>query len=170
MKHFDNKDILELTVFFENPIWRKFREKSILMSKDMIETSKAIGEKNKQLIESEKDVPVSKMKADPASSLGKLLIKSKEGRTQGNLMQIRSAITKYYAKNEGQYPESLTGGFEKYLAPIPTELITGSNKVVNKFDGSGGWYYNVDRESKGFRQIYLNVEGKDSEGIEYSKY
>ena len=169
-KYFDSKEILELTALFENPAWKKFRERSLLISRDMMEAVKVTSEKNKQLIESEKDVPVSKMKADPNSSIGKQLIKSKEGKTRGNLLQIRSAVTKYYAKNEGQYPKSLTERFEEYLAPLPSELITGSNKVVNKFDGSGGWYYNIEQGNKDFSQVFLNIAGKDSQGTEYSKY
>lgn len=169
-KHLDNKDILELIKLFESSAWKKFKETQPLIVKDMLESGKALSDKYKVLIESEKDVPVSKMKVDPNSSIDKQLIKSKEGRTRGILMKIRSAVTKCYAKTEGKFPKSLTEGFEEYLSPIPPEYITGSNKIVNKFDGTGGWYYNVEEGSKGFGQVFLNVEGKDSQGLEYSKY
>ncbi len=164
-KHYNNNEILELIKLFESPAWKLYKEKSLFIGKEMLEASKASIEKTKSLIEAEKEIPVSKMTAAPDSSLGRMLIKSKEARTNASLNRIRSAVTIYYSENEGKWPKSLTDGFEKYLAQVPAELITGSNKIAYKFDGTGGWCFNLETGS-----VVLNLEGKDSAGTEYSKY
>jgi len=100
----------------------------------------------------------------------RLVMKSKEGATKGNLAALRSAITIYYSEKEGVWPKDITTGFENYLFPIPPEKITGSNRVVNEFDGKGGWYYIIDPKSDNCGNLFPNIEGKDSAGTEYSKY
>ena len=89
----------------------------------------------------------------------------KEGSIISKLAALRSAITIYYSEKEGKWPQNLSKGFENYLTPIPTEVITGSNKISDKLDGSGGWFYNKETG-----EIKVNLNGKDSKGNDYCAY
>ncbi len=48
---------------------------------------------------------------------------------------------------------------------MPKELITGSNKVVFEFDGTGGWFY--DQKN---RRLSINLEGEDHKGRPYIEW
>jgi general secretion pathway protein G len=82
-----------------------------------------------------------------------LVLKSKEAAVQGSLGSLRSAVTLYYANNEGVYPQSaafldnaLTGG-TKYLRVIPGLTIPppGNHAYTTAITGTvadnGQWFY-----------------------------
>lgn len=99
-------------------------------------------------------------------------ITSRESATKGNLGALRSAVAIYYGDKEGKWPSYATiisKDFNAYINPIPPEKITGSNKIVKKFDGTGGWYY-VTQKGSEQGNVYLNLDGKDSRGTPYKDY
>jgi len=164
-KYLTDADIRELIALFDGPAWKKFKRVQPLITKELMSASKALAEKTSGLIKDEENTPVSKMKADPNSAIGKELIKLKEMRTSASLLRIRSSLSFFYSKSEGEYPKNLDSDFKEYLSPLPVELITGGNKVSPVFDGAGGWFY----DSK-TGVIGLNVKGKDLAGKEYASY
>jgi hypothetical protein len=57
---------------------------------------------------------------------------------------VRTALQSYIADNKtppGQIERLLSGFPNNYLSFIPNEARSGSNQVVDKFDGHGGWVY-----------------------------
>ena len=52
------------------------------------------------------------------------------------------AATNYYWSNPNGWPPTLEALVPKYLQSIPDDGVTGSKKVVSKYDGTGGWVYN----------------------------
>jgi len=101
----------------------------------------------------------------PIEILGIATPRTLEGATKGSLASLRSAIAIYYGEAEGKYPEKLSELPPKYIHMIPEEKVTGSNKVVTKLDGRGGWYYNP-----AVGKIQINLKGKDSTGRYYSNW
>ena len=74
-----------------------------------------------------------------------LIRKSHEGATKGNLGALRSAVTVFYADNEGNWPSNLTslttGG--RYLAVMPQARVPyyhaeSSDVSVGALSGNGG--------------------------------
>ncbi|MFH1824997.1 MAG: DUF2059 domain-containing protein [Candidatus Firestonebacteria bacterium] len=161
-KYYDNEDIKEMLKFNETPVGKKMIENGPLIMKETMEIAAKWASKwTKNMMEKgEKDGTI-----DKNTTMGQMMIKGREGATKGNLAAIRSAVSIYYSEKEGEWPKSLTSGFENFLYPIPQEKITGSNKVVTKFDGTGGWYYDMEKGN-----VYLNLSGKDSSGKDYSEY
>ena len=164
-KYLSDDEVLELIGFFDSPAWKKYKKVAPLITQDLMAASKALTEKTSGIIKDEENTPISKMKADPNSAMGKELIKLKEMRTSAALLRIRSALSFYYSKSEGEYPRTLDPGLKDQISPIPIELITGSNNVGGKFDGTGGWFYNPSTGVVG-----LNAPGKDLTGKDYSSY
>ena len=66
-------------------------------------------------------------------------------KTLENLAILRKAQVEYIHANKGKYPGPALAELVKSgsLKEIPAEGHKNSNKVVNKFDGTGGWYYNT---------------------------
>ena len=83
---------------------------------------------------------------------------------------LRSAVMIYYSESEGLWPKNLDILVGKYLEKIPADPFAGSNKVVNTFDGKGGWYYVTDEKSVNVGCVFLNLDGKDEKGVEYKSY
>ncbi len=52
------------------------------------------------------------------------------------------AATNYYWNNPNGWPPTLEILVPKYLDSIPMDGFTGSRKVVDVYDGTGGWVYN----------------------------
>ena len=87
-----------------------------------------------------------------------LVRKSNEGACKGTLGAIRSALSIYYADNEGIWPTTLAdmcdvqvdgGGSAKYLEAVPLRKVSGgaaadgtSTETAAALDGTTGWYYN----------------------------
>jgi general secretion pathway protein G len=72
--------------------------------------------------------------------------KSKEAVLRENLVQMRDAISRYYA-DKGKYPESLDAlAAEKYLRSVPLDPVTESEKTwvtVQPEDPQKGGVYDV---------------------------
>ena len=105
--------------------------------------------------------------------------KYKEDITKSNLASLRSALTIYYADNEGVYPEKdLEDALvPKYIDKIPLadvgiEGFPVSNKITyGKIpDNTGGWLYNNDPADVSFGNIIVNCTLKDSNGVVWSDY
>jgi hypothetical protein len=58
-----------------------------------------------------------------------------------NLGTLKTVISIYYGDNKGEWPPSLNALVPQYLKFIPADGVTGSNKVVAIYDGTGGWVY-----------------------------
>ena len=89
--------------------------------------------------------------------INKILDESRKGATRGNLSAIRAAVSIYYSENEGNWPGNLEVLIPKYLDNIPEEPISKSNKVVAKFDGTGGWYYKSNPNELEIGNVYPNL-------------
>ena len=75
---------------------------------------------------------------------------SEAGSTKGSLGSLRGEIEISYSDTNGKYPDFeyfASDKFKNYMPVLPKEKITNSNKLVNKFDGTGGWYYCDDLNS-----------------------
>ena len=88
--------------------------------------------------------------------------KSKEAVLRENLVQMRDAISRYYA-DKGKYPESLdTLASDKYLRRVPLDPITESDKtwvVIQPSDAQKGGVYDVKS----------GAPGKTRDGHEFSE-
>ncbi|HNA60070.1 MAG TPA: type II secretion system protein [Elusimicrobiota bacterium] len=118
-----------------------------------------------------------------------LVVKAREASVKGGLGAIRSALSIYYADNEGQNPnyvvigESLTTG-GKYLNEIPVmrspQGYHDSSKIVNRaaspppsvMDGSGGWFYLgfPNWYAEGPQSLVVACTHTDSKGSLWSTY
>ena len=108
-----------------------------------------------------------------------LVRKSSEGATKGSLGAIRSALSIYYADNEGRWPDTLAemcavlddNGNVKYMASLPVRKVGNNEEGDNlntETDALGdtvhGWYYN---NSTG--DVMVNsLSGTDTKGNAYS--
>lgn len=89
--------------------------------------------------------------------------KSKEAVLRENLVQMRDAISRYYA-DKGKYPESLdTLASDKYLRRVPLDPITESSEtwvVVPPSDPQKGGVYDVKS----------GAPGTSKAGVSYSEW
>ena len=119
-----------------------------------------------------------------------LINKSREGSTKGNLSQIRSALSIYYADNEGRYPAGLSGtdvsflrdtltANSKYLKGWPgayispnhtqSETVNGLDSVADMAD-TGSWGYVVNSADNDWGKIFIECSHSDTKGILWSSY
>ena len=82
---------------------------------------------------------------------------------------LRYALALYYGF-EGVFATSLNELIPKYIKEIPKEPVTGSNKEVTIFDGTGGWYIVNDKNDIDYPDIHLNLNVKDGNGNYYKYY
>ena len=109
-----------------------------------------------------------------------LVRKSNEGAAKGSLGAIRSALSIYYADNEGIWPASLAGmvaifndagSAAKYLAAIPVRKVGGGAKGDGLADESivlddgTAWLYHPTTGD-----IAINSSGTDTKGVIYSSW
>lgn len=78
-----------------------------------------------------------------------MLEKSREGATKGNLSSIKSAVSNYYADNQGTYPqtldtrtfiisgESYPAFINKYIEVVPAVKVTSKNTANTGGAGQG---------------------------------
>ena len=71
-----------------------------------------------------------------------MLKKSREASILGFMGSVKSAAAIYYGDTQGLWPPTLDILVPKYLKSIPKDPVTGSQKVVAIYDGTGGWVYN----------------------------
>ncbi|MFH0948064.1 MAG: type II secretion system protein [Elusimicrobiota bacterium] len=100
-----------------------------------------------------------------------LMRKAKEGSTKGNLGVLRSCVKIYYAKNEGIYPNAMTGGIvPEYLEELPPVRIgyhperNGETAVTNDASSTDGWVY-PDSSSSDFGKLWVNCTHLDTKQI-----
>lgn len=113
-----------------------------------------------------------------------LIDKSKEGYTKGALSTLRSAVSIYFADNQGKYPADDLGSLVaggKYISNIPvvklprtTHLVTaavatGASTAAFVTD-SGGWAYVNNPLNKGWGQLSVNCSHLDIKGIDWSVF
>jgi prepilin-type N-terminal cleavage/methylation domain-containing protein len=118
-----------------------------------------------------------------------LIRKSNEGKSKGNLGAIRSALSIYYADNEGSYPtdhlEALTQN-GKYIDKLPASETppyhASSANVSNNddlgmgampFSDSGGWvYWNWTAGMTGYNQgdLWVSCVHTDTKSSVWSAY
>ena len=115
--------------------------------------------------------------------------KAKEGRTKGNLGNLRSAINIYYSDNDGVYPPGATFAdalAPKYIKEIPkAEVVTISGTEANHTHGPSnavaigsveakgdkdGWWYEDRATEAAYGDICVNCNGKDSTGKVWNTY
>jgi len=111
-----------------------------------------------------------------------LIRKSNEGATKGKLGAIRSALSIYYADNEGMWPDGLAelcailddaGTASKYLSEIPVRKVMGGyggdNEATEKdgstADSATGWMY-----SPTTGDVIVNVAGTDTKGARFTAW
>ena len=124
--------------------------------------------------------------------------KSKEGATKGQLGALRSALSVYYAENEGLYPVCTLAGSDpcalspKYIADPTPRVVTPnyhdkaaggwlrvSNCAIlpcgftrNVSDGvlGGNWYYDAVIADTEFGTLVINCTHTDTKGSVWSTY
>jgi general secretion pathway protein G len=110
--------------------------------------------------------------------------KAKEGRTKGNLGNLRSAMNIYYSDCDGNYPVTnnlASVMVPKYLKAIPQAEMppnhTASNAVADNTGATmtpadaGGWMYNSDKTSNVWGDVIPNCNAHtDSSGTGWSTY
>ena len=113
-----------------------------------------------------------------------LLDKSKEGYTKGALATIRTALSVYYADNDGIYPaDDLTLLTEngKYIAAFPltklpgtshanSSAITAGSDLPSLITDTGGWAYLNNREDHNWGKLAVNCGHADSGATPWSTY
>ena len=110
-----------------------------------------------------------------------LIRKSKEGSCKGSLGSIRSALSVYYADNEGQFPDDLTAltANGKYLVTLPLAYAAGyhparNNQQVSRVSAIpgdfGGWFYDDIPTSGSYGKVVVNCTHADTKGIIWSTY
>lgn len=112
------------------------------------------------------------------ASFGNIRSRSHESSTKGSLGALRSAISTYYADNDGQWPNDLevknsTSFNGRYIDEIPlAKLKIGlgeSDRVIPDDEVNlgdlGGWLYNSDTG-----HITINHWRDDTKGTCYSTY
>ncbi|MEW6040572.1 MAG: type II secretion system protein [Elusimicrobiota bacterium] len=111
--------------------------------------------------------------------------KAKEGRTKGNLGNIRSAMNIYYGDNDGIYPVTTDLSsmlVPKYLKEIPKAEMPPYHSASNSITGdtgasaitpsdTGGWIYNHEKTSRVWGDIIPNCNAhSDSSNTMWSSY
>jgi len=111
--------------------------------------------------------------------------KAKEGRTKGNLGNLRSAMNIYYSDNDGRYPTTNAVSdllVPKYLKAIPaaemppnhspSSAVTGDAGVSAITAGdAGGWIYNYNNASAVWGDLLPNCNAHtDSASTNWSAY
>ena len=106
--------------------------------------------------------------------------KAKEGKTKGNLGNLRSAMNIYYSDKDGVYPTTtdLAGALTpKYIKEIPEAEMppnhAASNAVVtiSPLGDAGGYAYEEDSTEDGWGDIVINCNAHtDSSSTAWSSY
>jgi len=123
-----------------------------------------------------------------------LLRKSKEGALRGTLGSVRSALSIYYADNEGRFPsgptgfnttylqDSMTDG-GKYMSKWPTIEVTPYHAAINTVDsiptddpyatdstGEGEWVYVSNQTDGNWGTILIECYHTDTKGTLWTTY
>jgi general secretion pathway protein G len=118
-----------------------------------------------------------------------MLHKAQEGGTRGNLGSLRSAMSIYYADNQGLYPSCTVNPnstvFSSVLAPkyintiqkVNNGLHPQTNNVycdsvltAGAVHDAQGWYYDGDPTDSLFGSIYVACDHTDTKGSFWTSY
>lgn len=113
------------------------------------------------------------------AQFSKLITKSNESSTRGNLASLRSALSIYYADNNQVYPSdglsSLTAG-NRYIPLIPLARVPPyhdkSQNVLAEATPTetGGWSYDNDETTVEWGQVRVGCLHVDSRGSVWTEY
>lgn len=97
--------------------------------------------------------------------------RAKEALTKGNISAIRSAVSIYYARNDGVWPTSLIS-FSEYINPLPPAKAAplGDTNKVTVVSGvptatGTGWAYDPNTGD-----VWCNSIATDSKGVSFTTY
>lgn len=104
--------------------------------------------------------------------------KSREASTRGNLGQLRSAISIYYADNNQEYPRDTLGCLltsQKYLDQVVPTKLAGHpefNTVLGETipSDSGGWSYDNSAASTRWGAVVVGCTHADASGRVWTTY
>lgn len=112
--------------------------------------------------------------------LSQMIRRANEASTLGKLGAIRTALTIYYADNEGIFPTDLTPLMtpgSKYLTGIiPMYTMShGSSESVNYSSAgdvadSGGWSYLNNASNTAWGKVWVDCTHTDMKGLVWSSY
>jgi type II secretory pathway pseudopilin PulG len=104
--------------------------------------------------------------------------RSRENTNLANLVELRSALTVYYADNQHYPTDDLTSltDSSKYLSSIPVLRTdyhhASSNHVItaSTIKDFGRWYYDNDPTSPTWGNLHMGCTHPDSKGVSWSTY
>lgn len=108
--------------------------------------------------------------------------KAKEGKTKGNLGNLRSALNIYYSDKDGVYPSSAAATLStvlcpKYIKEIPAAEMppfhTANSNVIamSALGDAGGYAYEERSAQNGWGDIVVNCNAHtDSSGAAWSSF
>ncbi len=118
-----------------------------------------------------------------------LIKKSQEGSTKGNLSSLRSAISVYYADNDGLFPADNLACLTvngKYLKEIPQVYVPGhhnKNNIVQDNDNwgmgamgfvdTGAWLYwnwTMDLDPRHQGDVWVGCTHTDTKGVYWTTF
>jgi prepilin-type N-terminal cleavage/methylation domain-containing protein len=109
--------------------------------------------------------------------VGSTIRKAQDGTTRGNLGELRSVISIYYANNDGRFPtDNLDSLVPSYVASLPSVRSVGehgdSNQVVTEIvlTDTGKWSYNNVVGEPGFGSIHIGCTHTDTLGNTWSLF
>lgn len=112
--------------------------------------------------------------------LSQMIRRANEAATLGKLGAIRSALTIYYADNEGIFPTDLTPLMtpgSKYLTgiiPMYTASHGSSESVAYSSAGdtgdSGGWDYLNNTSNASWGKVWVDCTHTDNKGTVWTSY
>lgn len=124
---------------------------------------------------------ISRIPRNPSWS--RLILKSSEGMTRGNLRAIHSALRTYYEDTKGKYPTDDLSSLTidgKYLSSVPkakpsphhpySNAVSVGSDPSSAITDTGGWAYVNDPKSPLWGSFFVNCTHTDSRGKVWSSY
>jgi prepilin-type N-terminal cleavage/methylation domain-containing protein len=109
-----------------------------------------------------------------------LLRVTSEGSAKGNLGAVRSAMSVYYADQEGNYPSQLaaltvTGTYMSALPPAQAPYYHADSSAetdgaLNAATDAGGWYYDNAASDVNVGLMVINCTHTDTQGNNWTSY
>ena len=118
-----------------------------------------------------------------------LVQKSNEGGTMGRLASLRSALSIYYADNQGTYPSCAVGAGSTVLSvslspnyissiqqvqnglhPPTNSVYCDSTLLPGSVHDGQGWYYDGTQADSLFGSVYVACDHLDTKGNSWTNY